>query len=349
MEGKARIVVNLRSQAAALTGVQRYTHELCARMNGDIEAIAPRRPLHGFRGHLWEQAILPIAVGRRLLWSPANTGPLAATRQVLTVHDVAPLDHPEWFGSRFAAWYGWMTPILARRAVRVITVSEFSKQRLMAAAGIEASRIEVIPNGVDARFHPCEDDAIRGMRNRLRLPTEQYILSLGSIEPRKNLSALLLAWAACLVHIPDNIWLVIAGSAGGQHIFSSSTLGDIPPRVYATGFIPDEELPALYSGALAFAYPSIYEGFGLPALEAMAAGKPIIAANTTALPELAGDAGMLVDVSDPQAIAKAIITVVQEKNLRAELGSRALRRSQLFTWERAAKSTLRVLCEAATV
>jgi glycosyltransferase involved in cell wall biosynthesis len=349
MKGDARIVVNLRSQAAPLTGVQRYTHELCARMNGEIEFVAPRRPLHGLRGHLWEQAILPMAVGRRLLWSPANTGPLAVAHQVLTVHDVASLDHPEWFGSRFAAWYRWMTPILVRRAARVITVSEFSKQRLMVATGIGESRIEVIANGVDERFHPCEDDEIRGMRNRLRLPTEQYILSLGSIEPRKNLPALLTAWAACLGHIPGNIWLVIAGSAGGAHIFSSSTLEDIPPRVHATGFVPDEELPALYSGALAFVYPSIYEGFGLPALEAMAAGTPIIAANITALPELAGDAGMLVDVSDPQAIAAAIISVVQEKDLRAELSSRALHRSQRFTWDRAAASTFHVLCQVAAL
>jgi glycosyltransferase involved in cell wall biosynthesis len=344
-----KIVVNLRSQSAALTGVQRYSLELCARMNGRIETLAPRQPLHGLIGHLWEQTMLPISLGRRLLWSPANTGPLTIAHQVLTVHDVASLDHPEWFDSKFGAWYRRMTPALAKRVRRVITVSEFSKQRLMAAAGVDGSRIEVIPNGVDQRFHRLKDGDIHDMRVRLRLPTDKYILSLGSIEPRKNLSRLLTAWSTCLARMPENIWLVIAGSNGEQHVFASTKLAEIPPRVHYTGFVPDQELPALYSGALAFVYPSIYEGFGLPVLEAMATGTPIIAANSTAIPELVGDAGLLVDVSDPREIAMPIMRIIEDENKRAELSARAIGRSLQFTWERAATSTLKVLCEAAAL
>jgi glycosyltransferase involved in cell wall biosynthesis len=149
--------------------------------------------------------------------------------------------------------------------------------------------------------------------------------------------------------MPENIWLVIAGSNGEQHVFASTKLTEIPPRVHYTGFVPDQELPALYSGALAFVYPSIYEGFGLPVLEAMATGTPIIAANSTAIPELVGDAGLLVDVTDPREIAMPIMRIIEDENKRAELSARAIGRSLQFTWERAATSTLKVLCEAAAL
>src|SRR6267154_3859549 len=266
------IVVNLRSQGAGLTGVQRYSQELCARLNRGIDTVTPRRPLHGIAGHLWEQTGLPVRVATRLLWSPANTGPLAVERQVLTIHDVAPLDHPEWFESKFATWYGWMIPALARRVRCLITVSEFSKRRLVLNTGIDESRVHVIPNGVSERFHPRNIDTIREVLTRLRVPTERYVLTLGSIEPRKNLSRLLEAWRISAPRLPDDVWLVIAGAQGKGHIFAMTQLGEIPLRVYSTGFVQDEDLPALYSGAMAMVYPSIYEGFGLPVLEAMAAG-----------------------------------------------------------------------------
>jgi len=340
------IVVNLRSQEASLTGVQRYSQELCARLQSEVETIRPCRPLHGVAGHVWEQAILPVRAGRRLLWSPANTGPLTVERQVLTIHDAATLDHPEWFDTRFALWYRWMLPKLARRVRCLITVSEFSKRRLMAKTGVDESRIRVIPNGVSGRFYPRNEQDIEKVRYQLQIPTNQYLLTVGSIEPRKNLARLLEAWKFCADRLPTEVSLVIAGGRGHGHIFAATDLSNSLPRVCRTGFVRDEDLPALYSGALAMVYPSIYEGFGLPVLEAMAAGTAVIAGKSTALPELTGDAGILVDPYDSSAIAGAIERIVLDASLREELQRRGVERSKQFTWDKAAASTLSTLQHA---
>jgi glycosyltransferase involved in cell wall biosynthesis len=340
---RAPILVNLRSQTAGLTGVQRYAQELCRRLNGLVEPVVPRQPLQGIKGHLWEQMVLPKRVRGQLLWSPANTGPIAISRQVLTVHDVASLDHPEWFGPRFAGWYRWMTPMLVKRVSRVITVSEFSKQRLVELTGIAESRVVVIPNGVDDRFHPQPDEEIGRVRRKLRIPSECYLLSLGSIEPRKNLATLLKSWRVAMQRLPQELWLVVAGVAGSDRVFQGSGIETVPERVMFSGFVNDEDLPGLYSGATALAYPSVYEGFGLPVLEAMAAGCVPIAANSTALPEVVGDAGMLVDPADIEELAEAIVRIAEDTELRATLRARGIARSAGFSWERAADSTRLVL------
>jgi len=136
--------------------------------------------------------------GRHLLWSPANTGPLTVRRQVLTVHDVAPLDHPEWFDAKFAAWYRWLTPLLAKRVLRVMTVSEFSRQRLAAITGLDPAHIAVFPPGVEKRFYPRPPEEVLRVRKKLQIPSQYYVLSLGSIEPCKNLPRLLEAWSRCI-------------------------------------------------------------------------------------------------------------------------------------------------------
>lgn len=343
---KTNIVVNLRSQGASLTGVQRYSQELCIRLKGEVETIKPARSLYGIAGHFWEQAILPRRLGKRLLWSPANTGPLTVKHQVLTIHDAATLNHPEWFESKFAIWYRWMLPRLARRVRCLITVSEFSKRRLVANTGIDESRVKVIPNGVNERFYRRCDDDIQKVRKRLRIPTAQYLLCVGSIEPRKNIARLLEAWKCCAHRIPAEVGLVIAGQRGQGHIFAGTTLNEKLPRVHCTGFVNDADLPDLYSGALAMVYPSIYEGFGLPVLEAMAAGTAVIAGKVTALPELIGDAGILVDPYDPTAIARAIELIVLDDSLREQLRQRGIERSRQFTWQQAAASTLFALQHA---
>lgn len=299
------------------------------------------------RGHLWEQMLLPGITRGHLLWSPANTGPLAIGRQVLTVHDLASIDHPEWFDTRFAAWYRSITPLLARRVSRLITVSEFSKSRLLELTGIPESRIAVIPNGVDHRFHPRPDDEISRMRRKTGIMSKAYLLSLSSLEPRKNLPNLLKAWHLSATRLPSDVWLVIAGAKGRENIFAPTNIDKIPPRVLFAGFVGDEDLPALYSGAVALVYPSIYEGFGLPALEAMAAGTVPIVADSSALPEVVGEAGLLVNPLRVEEIAEAIIRIVQDSELRGILSSRGIQRGRDFTWERAAESTWRVLTEAA--
>lgn len=342
------IVVNTRTLASKLTGVQRYTSEIVNRLGARIECIAPQSALDGITGHTWEQFVLPTQLRGRLLWSPSNTGPLVVRRQVVTVHDVVPLDHPEWLNPRFAGWYRFLLPRLLPRVRHVITVSEFSKARILEHIKVEPSRISVIPNGVDMRFSPRTENERAKLVSRLGLPSPHFLLSLGSLEPRKNLGRLLKAWAGVCEELPDEVWLVVAGAKGKAQIFREVSLENLPPRVYFAGHVPDEYLPTLYSAALAFAYVSVYEGFGIPPLEAMASGTPVITGNCTALPEVVGDAGLMVDPFDVEAIAEGLRRLVMDAAFCEELRQKGLNRARQFTWDSIAARTLGVLQKAAS-
>jgi glycosyltransferase involved in cell wall biosynthesis len=349
MPAAGEIIVNTRCLTASLSGVQRYLNELLRCLGSRLTGVSPTRPSQGLRGHIWEQAVLPSIVGAGLLWSPANSGPMLLERQVVTVHDVACLDHPEWFNGRFAAWYRRMLPALVRRARAIITVSEFTRHRLAALTGVSGSKVSVVPNGVSGRFRPRLEPEIVQVLSELAIPTRHYILSLGTREPRKNIMRQLEAWSGCVPDLPDDVWLVIAGTSGARQVFGQVRLDSLPTRVHLAGFVADDSLPALYSGALALLYPSIYEGFGLPALEAMASGSAAIVSDCGALPDLAGDAALLVDPNDSKSIAQGIRTMVNNRELRLELGARALRRARLYSWQRAADMTWGVLEQASSM
>ena len=341
-----RVVVNARVLGAPLTGLQRYTLELLGRFGDKVQAVAPKKNLSTIQGHLWEQLMLPYYSKGKLLFSPANTGPLSVTRQVVTIHDVVPIDRPELFSPKYRAFYQFLSPRLARRVRAVITVSAFTRERLIELARVSPSRVHAIHSGVDQRFSPQQMDSIERVRNALKIPSPYYILGLGLIGPHKNLPRLFVAWEKIQRELPDEVWLVVVGGGGKNSVFKYVGPERLPPRVYLTGRVADEFLPALYSGALAFVYPSLYEGFGLPPLEAMACGTPVLASNVTALPEVVGDAGLLVDPYDVEAIAHGIRRLVEDSALRKELGKKGLERAKQFTWERTAELTWAVLEEA---
>ena len=336
--------MNTRVLHSPLTGVQRYVLALSRRFGDHVETVIPRRHLSGIKGHAWEQFVLPTKVGGRLLFSPAITGPLAVTNQVVTIHDVVPLDHPEWLNREFAAWYRFLIPRLANRVARVITISEFSKQRLLAHTGLDEDRVTVIPNGVDNRFAPMAETECSEKLAGLALPCRHYVLCVGSLEPRKNLARLLEAWSRIQPDVPGDVWLVLAGQKGSERVFADRAgLARLPPRVHLTGHVPDDVLPALYAGARAFAYPSVYEGFGLPSLEAMAAGVPVLTGNQASLPEVVGEAGVMVDPYDVDALADGLLRLLDEPELRARLRQEGLERASQFTWDAAAEKTWAVL------
>jgi glycosyltransferase involved in cell wall biosynthesis len=343
---ESAIMINTRSCTAPLSGVQRYIREICRELAGRLQEVAPLRPLSGVVGHLWEQSILPSVVKNRLLWSPSNTGPLSLENQVVTIHDVASLDHPEWFDTRFAQWYRWLIPRLIRRVKHVITVSDFSKSRLLDISGVDESRIAVIANGVNRAFHPRSSAEVRTVLSQLKIPA-LYFLAVGSIEPRKNLGRLLEAWSICEPRIGNNVHLVIAGDVGQRHVFRGVELKRLPQRVHLAGFVPDEYLPALYTGSIALVYPSAYEGFGLPVAEAMASGTVPLTANSTSLPDTVGNAGILFDPCNVVEMAEAMVTVFENESLRDHLRQCALRQSERFSWEKTAARSLRVLEHAA--
>lgn len=352
--GSRAIVVNARYLRQRETGVQRYARQISARLP-NLRAVAPARMGRGPAGHLWEQAVLPFEVGRSLLWSPSNTGPLAVRRQVLTVHDCSFVDWPEGFSAAFAAWYRWLVPRLVRRVRQVITVSEFSRRRLLELTAVAEDRVVAIPNGVDPRFRPADPDAIRAVRARLGLP-ERYALCVGSLEPRKNLAGLLEAWRL-LPGRHAGVGLVMVGAT--SHVFRQVELDAAragcgarrtgcfgSSNLHVTGYVPDADLPPLYSGAELFVYPSLYEGFGLPVLEAMACGAPVVCSNNTALPEVAGEAAILVDPREPESVAEGIRSVLDDAATRDGLRRRGWERSQRFRWEDAAARVWQVLVQA---
>jgi len=342
-----QIALNARFLAHRPTGMQRYALELSRRFASHLDPVVPAKPLRGPTGHLWEQLYLPSAVRGRLLWSPNNTGPLAISRQVCTIHDLIPLDHPEWFNQRFAQWYGWLLPRLAKRVQRIIAVSEFTRQRVIELLGVPAQKVVVIHNGVDSHFSPRKPDEIAAARRACGIDSSQYLLCVGSLEPRKNLIRLLAAWRAAQPMVPENIVLVVAGGSANARVFGPALIQAIPPRVQFAGYVPDEQLPALYSGALAAIYPSLYEGFGLPPLEAMACGAPVVTSMNTSLPEVVGDAAVAVDPESVESIKDGILRVTGSAGLRDELRQKGRARAAGFTWERTASQTLELLLQQA--
>lgn len=342
-----RIAVNARFRCHIANnpgGMARYAAQIHNHISEHLELLTPRRMKFGPSGHLWEQAVLPAIVGRRLLWSPSGTGPLAISHQVITIHDTIPVDHPEWFNSAYARWLKGSVATLARRAAHVITVSTFSKERIIATTGVDESKISVVLEGVDQQYRPQDPDDVAATRSLLGIPPNtRYVLYLGNIEPRKNVGRLLEAWRVAVKEVPEDVVLVVAGARGMWRVFGDVTLERIPNRVVFTGYVPDDRLPALYSGATAFVYPSLYEGFGLPTLEAMACGTPVVTSSTSSLPEVVGDAALMVDPLDVDDIAAALVRVVSEEHLRGRLVDAGFERAAQFTWERAATETLDLL------
>jgi glycosyltransferase involved in cell wall biosynthesis len=336
--------VNGRYAAKRLTGVQRYAVEIVNRLGNRCQVINTTAS-DGIKGHRWEQASLPLRCRGGLLWSPCNTGPLAVRRQVVTIHDATFADTPECFSRAFAAWYGWLIPRLARRVRRVVTVSDFSRRRIAETTRLSVDQIDVVPNGVDARFVPASAEQIAQMRLTYDL-TGPYILVLGSLERRKNLATLLKAWRIISERRSD-LTLAIAGGSN-LSVFSGDGLdADALPRVKRLGYVEDAALPALYSGCETFVFPSTYEGFGLPPLEAMACGAPVVCSNATALPEVLGEAAFFVPPLDAHAIADAILQAGTDSALRQRLINAGRSRAAMFTWENSAEQIWQVLVKAA--
>ncbi len=368
----AEVMVNARFLAQPITGVQRYALEsvkaLDKLMDGDahgdslrLTLLAPKRarrhapdlkhtPLRevGFGGgNLWGQVELPYhARGAAALWSPTNTGPIFHPRHVVTIHDASVLDHPEWFKRGFALWYRLLLSQLARRAARILTDSEYSRLRLIENLEVAPEKVSVVPCGVDGRFRPIEPEKVEAVRDRLNLP-RKYVLTLSSLEPRKNIIGLLKSWSLLLSRraVDEDTHLVLAGGKGAA--FRDAGLSSLPERVALTGYVPDEDLPALYSGAAAFAYPSFYEGFGLPPLEAMACGTPVVASASTSIPEVTGGAAILIDPSDTEAIAHALQRLLDDGPLREKMRSAGLERSRTFEWASSARMIHKHLSEIA--
>ena len=333
MRNNIQVYINGRYTYQRLTGVQRYAIEVTSRIIDKVVLLKPKNHPFLYRGPLWEQLILPTKImNNGILWSPTNTGPLATKNHVVTIHDISPIDHPEWFSSRFAAWYQFLLPKLARRVEKIITDSNFTLSRLVDVLKIPEEKIQVIPLGVSDNFQPINQRGINHVQAKYKI-TKPYVLSLGSIEPRKNIKGITQAWESIYHEIPE-FELVIVGDVGFP--FRDPEFDRSTPGAKMLGRVEDADLPGLYSGASCFIYPSIYEGFGLPILEAMACGTPVISSNTTSLPEVAGDACLLINPYDTDEISETIQKILQDANLREDLRTRGLLRAKQFSWDKTA-------------
>jgi glycosyltransferase involved in cell wall biosynthesis len=270
---------------------------------------------------------------------------LTRARSVFTLHDVAYLLFPQYHLLQNRLYLTLMMPRFLARADRVIAVSEASRRDALRFYRLNPEKVVVIPEGVEPRFRPEPDPArLAAVRQKYALP-ERFILCVGTIEPRKNLPTLLEAYAALRPHHP-RLGLVLAGGKGWlyQSFFERlQSLGlETQTRVTLTGYVPDDDLPALINCAEVFAFPSVFEGFGLPPLEAMACGVPVVCSNASSLPEVVSDAGISLPPADPRAWAEALDRLLTDPVLHADLRTRGLARSRLFTWEAAALHTLQV-------
>jgi glycosyltransferase involved in cell wall biosynthesis len=342
VRGSAPVAINARAGARAeIGGVERYASELADRLPilnpTRYRTLKPLPSLAHRLGHAWEQLALPLTARQaRLIYSPANVAPLlTGRRNVIVIHDTAPFVTPQAYTAAYRAYHRALAVPLARRALHVITVSEFSKREIVEHLGVPADRVSVIAPGVDPdRFRP---DGAAADKTRRELGLDHpYVLAVGTDSVRKNHAALIPAAAALAEH---GIELVVAG---GRRDYLSGTAATAGLR--RLGYVPEELLPGLYAGARALAMPSIHEGFGLPCIEAMASGTPVVAAAAGALPETCQDAAILVRPNDADGFTQALLALAaaeadQDTPPATDLRTKGRRRAADFTWDRTAAET----------
>lgn len=340
-----RVLINARvTRRATITGVERWAAELIPRLlafEADRYALArpPAQASSGALGQMWEQALLPAqaALSRAsVIFSPANLAPLVWPRNVVMVHDAAPFRRPDAYERAYRLWHQRLGVACARRALQVVTVSEFSRRELVELLSLNPKAVTVVRGGVSERFSPDADD--ERVREKLGLP-HPYVLTVGTNDERKNFAVLNVAAQRLR---EGGVELVRAGDTRPHFSQTSAVDG-----VRSIGYVAEEDLPGLYRGASAFVLPSLYEGLGLPCLEAMASGVPVVASNRAALPETCGDAAILVEPDDRDAIATALERAIADDTLRARLRAAGLRRAAEQSWDRAAREVHSLLSRLA--
>ncbi len=308
-----------------------------------------------------------------LLHVTYNAPPLSPCPTVVTIHDISFEHYPQFFSPRDLLILKTLVPLSARRAAHIITVSQHAKREIVDRYGLPPEKITVTYEAAGAQFRPIEDAApLLAVRAKYGIPDGPFVLALGNLQPRKNIARLVAAFGQVVngerlmvdgerlmvngdqtpitdyrLPITDLCSLVIAGKAQWREseVYQAVQQAGLAGRVLFPGYVDDADLPALYSAAAVFVYPSLYEGFGLPPLEAMACGAPVISTHAASLPEVVGDAALLIDPTDTGALALALADVLAQPALQADLRARGLRRAAEFSWERCAAETLAVYAQ----
>ena len=317
---------------------RRLSFRLIAPAASRAESPWPKLRLHrtgAGGGHTWEQTSLLAATRGEWLVSLCSTGPMLKRRHVIFFHDAQTFAIPENFTWRFRLWYRLLFSVAGRTAAAILTNSDYSRDELVKRIGLDRARITPTWLGVE---HVLRVPPDLGVFARHRLPGTQYLLAVSSVNPNKNFSAVLRALESLGADAPP---CVIAGQRYDR-VFGQSRLDT--QRVMHVGYLSDAELFALYARATCLLFPSFYEGFGLPPVEAMALGCPAIVSNTSVLPEICGDAVLYCDPAKPETLADAIRRLRSEPGLRGDLIARGRERARLFSWSNGAESLLKTLC-----
>ncbi len=340
IDGENRYTIYLANSAAAREWGGRYP-------NFAMRLLPPPTPL----------VRVPVALAFELRLRPVDllhvqytAPPFCPAPVVATIHDLAFEHLPETFTRRGSLQLKLTVRRTARKAARIATVSEYSRQDIIRTYKLPPEKVVVTYNGVESQFSPRESYVNETEAIGRRFGIErQFLLAVGSLQPRKNLVRLIRAYAKLrsesddfthqLVIVGRKLWLA-------DEIFTEVSRQKWSKDVILTDYVKDEDLPALYRAADIFVYPSLFEGFGLPPLEAMACGTPVITSNTSSLPEVVGDAALLIDPSDEQDLAGALLKVVRDASLRSRMREMGIEQAKKFTWHAAAEKTLQLYRES---
>lgn len=365
-----RIGIDIRSLIFTQAGISTYIHNLIKALGeidkrnkyilfchaksqynwakyGNISEKVLRLPhIKSLTGRIWEAILVPRAIASMkidIFHGPSFTLPSKKPcKFIVTIHDLTFKRFPELVTKRAVSYYNAHIQSAIKKADRIIADSYNTKEDLMILYGVGSDRVEVIYMGIDKDFRVIEDKKkLKEVKDKYGLP-KKFILSVGTIEPRKNLRRLIEAYYQLREKGLIEHSLVIAGQKGWlyENVFEAVKRLKLEQEVIFTGYITRDDLPMIYNSADLFIFPSIYEGFGLPALEAMACGIPVITSNISSLPEITGDAALLINPYDVEAIAKAMERVLGDDGLRKELVKKGLKHARRFSWQDSAKKTL---------
>lgn len=350
-----KIAMDIQSTLCNKTGIGYYVQNLIGQLEkmDDIEvgrySWAGKKDLNTLERLYWENVRLPSLVkdtALDILHIPGFAGPVgrSRTKKVTTIHDLIGMIYPDNlnFASRFY-WQKWL-PLCVKNSDFIIAVSENTKKDIVRLLNIPEERIEVILIAVDERFFPVEDEEkFKSVRLKYSLP-EEFILTVGTVEPRKNICSLIEAVALYMKEEKSGLNIVIAGKKdwGYNRLLEKTEELKMADRVRFTNYVDEEDMAVIYSMAKFFVYPSFYEGFGLPVLEALSCGAPVISSNVSSLPEVTGEASVLIDPHDVYDLKKAIKKLDRDSALRNEMAEKSLRQSKKFTWGKTALQTLEV-------
>jgi len=356
--GVSNYIEALLTHLGALDRHNRYTIYTTRGLNSTALSLPPnfvvrpsRLPTINPRVRIpWEQLLAPLLLrlGRADVYHGVlNVVPLLCpVPSVVTIHDLSAFLFPQTFRRVNRVYTQWAIRVACRRATRILAVSEATKSELVRWLGVAPERVVVTYDACEERFAPSDPTAIEAFRRRAGLP-ERFILFVSTLEPRKNVPTLLDAYAR--IAASTDAPLIIGGSKGWLYepIFAKVEALGLSDRVRFVGFIDGADLPLWYAAATVFTLPSLYEGFGMPLLEAMACGTPVVTTTSSSLPEVVGDAGLTVSPTDADALGAALLRALTDADLRAEMRERGLRQARRFSWRATAEQTLATYQDAA--